>query len=389
MSKHHQNIVFTHSGGVTTVVNQVAYTLHQRAHQDNRMLYIPKYGIHGILNNDYICASNLTTEWPFIQHTPGSSFGSSRIRLPDNIADFEIIFKQFDQMGIGWFFCNGGNNSQCITRQITKAAQSLGYPLQCIGIPKTIDNDILHTDTCPGFGSAAKYTATSIYEMSIDLQAMCYQNPKIIIYETMGRDAGWLAASSALASTGRKKIPHIILLPEASFSLEAVANHVMTILKQEQHCVIIIAEGALDQDKKLTGHDYKSIYLSQYLHQACQVKTRIIIPDYLQRAARHLCSKTDVEQTIAVTHHAYDLALKGENGIMASITRACSEPYQWSVSSIGLSAIAGKVKMLPPSFLRDDHLYVSDECLQHLRPLIQGELYPSYKKGIPYYKTII
>lgn len=387
MSTRHQNVLFSHSGGVTTVVNTIAHQINLNTQKHDQSLYIAKYGVHGILSSNYINSLNITKpHWENIHQTPSSCFGSSRARLPVDNADFEPIFKYMDQLKIGTFFCNGGNNSQHITLKMYEASQALGYPLQCIGIPKTIDNDILYTDTCPGFGSSAKYTATALAEISLDVKAMCRSSTNVLIYEAMGRDAGWLAASSALAKKHPKQGPHIILLPEARFSIQDVIQYTKKMLDLYQHCIIVIAEGAEDTDGYLASESgHKSIILNQHLNQALQIKSRIVIPDYLQRCARVLSSKTDIEQSKALATHAFNLALEGQNAIMSTIVRENTEPYRWSVSSVKLSKIAGKVKMLPSSYLRKDQLFVSSACIQFLKPLIYGECFPTFHQGIPNY----
>jgi 6-phosphofructokinase 1 len=390
MSIHHQNSLFTHSGGATAVVNSIAYEIYQNTLRHPGKLYISQYGIDGILQSNFIDTDNIVTpEWQRIQQSPGSCFGSSRTSLPSKLSDFEPIFKTFDDLKIGKFFCNGGNNSQLVNLQMFQAAKKLQYPLQCIGIPKTIDNDILHTDTCPGFGSAAKYTATAISDISMDLQAMCQSSTQVIIYEAMGRDAGWLAASSALAKTNDSNGPHIILLPEACFSLKDIITHTKKMLSKHKHCIIVMAEGATDKDNLLSKQRYKSIFLSEYIHKKLKIKCRAVMPDYLQRCSGTLISKVDLEQAKALAHAAFNLALEGQNGIMSTIVRESTDPYHWSVSSIELTKIAGKVKMMPDSYLRQDNLFVSDECIQFLKPLIFGEQLPSFRSGIPNYMPLI
>ena len=257
MLNRNKNVLFTHSGGVTSVVNTVAHKIYQLVQNSSNQLYFSAHGINGLTQGKLINASDVSPDaWQLIQHTPGSSFGSSRMRLPSNTEDLEQLFVTLDQHNIGVFFCNGGNNSQLITQKMQSAADSLGYPLQCIGIPKTIDNDIYHTDTCPGFGSAAKYTATSILEMSLDLASMCQSSTQVLIYEAMGRDTGWLAAASALARPHKGASPHIILLPEATFSIKAVISATQSAVQAYGHCVICIAEGATDQDNTLASHPH-------------------------------------------------------------------------------------------------------------------------------------
>ena len=394
MSSHLNNILFTHSGGVTSVVNTVAANIALLAKHDHKHLYVPRFGVDGILSGDYQRYDTLSeSQWHQIAYTPGSSFGSSRTRLPEHIDDYQLIFQQFETLSIGTFFCNGGNNSQLITLKMQEAADHLGYPLKCIGIPKTIDNDIFETDTCPGYGSCAKYTATSVYEMSLDLAAMCQSSTKVLIYEAMGRDTGWIAAASALAKSHPQSGPHIILLPEAQFSLKDLLSKVRSTIKQYNHCVICIAEGASDIDgillKKRTHYPYISLYLNEMISGQLDVKTHVVIPDYLQRSARHLASETDVAQTTELAKHAYKLAINGKKGIMTTVKRNQTEPYSWSIDSVELTRIAGKTRTLPNEFVSDDQLFVTDACIQYIKPLILGEVYPPYHLGLPEYSNMI
>ena len=324
MPSTESNILFTHSGGVTSVVNTVASTLADLSKNASRKLYISRFGILGILDGDFIDAHAIPqSEWELIAQTPGSSFGSSRTSLPENIDDFKPIFEYLDQHNIHTFICNGGNNSQVLTLKMHQAAQALGYPLQCIGVPKTIDNDIFHTDTCPGYGSCAKYTATSVLEMSLDLASMCNSATQVLIYEAMGRDTGWIAAASALAKNHPAQGPHIILVPEANFTIEMIMDRIKACIKTYNHCVICLAEGINDQNNTLgserPNYTYISLYLNKLIQKELKLKTHVVIPDYLQRSARHTASLTDILQTKALAQHAFSLASTDVNGIMVTI----------------------------------------------------------------------
>lgn len=394
MHKRNKNsYLFIHSGGVTPVVNAVAHKIHELIAGRSDKLYVSPHGINGLLQGSLIDAQDIPAkEWSQIQFTPGSSFGSSRVRLPSDSKALESLFLTLDQHNINTLFCNGGNNSQLITLKLQQAADALGYPLQCIGIPKTIDNDIYHTDTCPGFGSAAKYTATSVFEMSLDLAAMCQSSTQVLIYEAMGRDTGWLAAASALARPYAHTSPHIILVPEAQFSIKAILEKTKTTVAEQGFCVIVIAEGAVDQDKVLSSHPhhrYRSLHLDAILQQALNLKTHVVIPDYLQRSAHHIASKTDVEQAAALAKHALKLATDGLNGIMVNIKRLSSSPYQWTTEHIDLTQIAGRTRLLPNHFIDKSQLDITESCIKYITPLIQGEVTLPYKNGIPNYSHLI
>lgn len=394
MPSTNSNILFTHSGGVTSVVNTVASTLADLTLASPKKLYIARFGINGVVSGDYIDAKSIPmSQWDLIQHTPGSSFGSSRIRLPEKIHDFEPIFKHMDQHNIHTFICNGGNNSQILTLKMQQAAVTLGYPLQCIGIPKTIDNDIFHTDTCPGYGSCAKYTATSVLEMSLDLASMCNSGTQVLIYETMGRDTGWIAAASALAKSHEAQGPHIILMPEANFSIPMVLSKIKDCIKAYNHCVICLAEGINDQDNILGGerknYTYISLYLNQLIQKELKLKTHVVIPDYLQRSSRHIASYIDVQQTKALALHAFKLASTDASGIMVAVKRTNNSPYQWEINDVPLKDVAGRTRTLPLAFVSKDQLFVTKPCLDHIKPLIQGESWPKYKLGLPEYSTLM
>lgn len=394
MENKRKNILFIHSGGVTSVVNTVASVIYDCAKRDDRQMYIAKFGVDGIANLDFLLASSITdTEWSKISQTPGSSFGSSRKRFPTDEKTLSQLFLRLEQLNIGILLCNGGNNSQCITKEIQDAADNRGYPLQCIGIPKTIDNDIYYTDTSPGFGSAAKYTATSVYEMSLDLASMCQSSTKVLIYEAMGRSTGWIAASSALARQGDHTAPHIILLPEASFSLQQIMTKVKTTLANHNHCVLVLAEGADDNERLLSAnhqhYTYKSLYLNHLIATHLNIKCHVVIPDYLQRCARHIASAVDIDQTVALSKHAYSLAVSGKSRTMVTIKRESTKPYKYVVSDILLDEIAGKERLMPKGFLSEDQLHVSASCIDYLKPLIQGEIYPNFVNGIPDYSQLI
>ena len=394
MVNSRKNILFAHSGGVTSVVNTVAASIYQCAKKDGRDMHIARYGINGLFDLDFLLASDIADqEWDKIIYTPGSSFGSSRRRLPKDEETLQKLFTYLDKHNIGLFFCNGGNNSQCITRDMQEAADQMGYPLQCIGIPKTIDNDIYHTDTCPGYGSVAKYTATSVYEMSLDLAAMCHGSTQLLIYESMGRSSGWIAAAAMLAKQGERSAPHLILVPEATFSIQQVITRIQETISLYGHCVVVLAEGADDTDRILSANQskytYKSIYLNQLIKSQLNIRSHVVIPDYLQRSARHLGSKTDVEQTIALSQYAYQLGIEGQSRIMVTIKRDSNSPYVWSTSMVTLDKIAGKERCLPQYFIHEDQLQMTPQCLEYLKPLIFGEDYPVYNQGIPAYSHLI
>ncbi|MCP8352522.1 diphosphate--fructose-6-phosphate 1-phosphotransferase [Candidatus Synchoanobacter obligatus] len=394
MNTHHGNILFAHSGGVTSVVNTVAATIYRLAKAHQRKMFISPYGVDGMTQHTFIDGDGIAEdEWAKIHITPSSAFGTSRKPFDNSPKALERFFKNLQDLNIRTIFINGGNNSQIITQAIQEASEAYQYPLQCIGIPKTIDNDIHKTDTCPGFGSTAKYTATSVYEISLDLAAMCFSSTQVLIYEAMGRDTGWIAAASALAKKHPYAGPHIILLPEATFSIKSVIEKTRDILATHKHCVICLAEGIDDIDGLLSSakhqYAYKSLHLSDILQKELAIKAHTVIPDYLQRSARHLSSHVDVMQTIALAEHAYLIAEKGKTGLMACIVRESTTPYTWHTSHIPLQDIAGKTRYLPSEFISQDQMFVSDACIDYLQPLIEGEEQTPYVAGVPDYSQFI
>ena len=392
MNIKHPNVLFSHSGGVTSVVNTVASTLFTLTQQNNQALYISSQGILGLWGKAYLKGSQIDdAEWALINRSPASSFGSSRINLATSEHDIHKMFEQFEKYKIGTFICNGGNGSQAITHQLQKLATKNHYPLNCIGIPKTIDNDLHHTDTCPGYGSAAKYTATSLAEICLDVASMCHSSTQVLIYEAMGRDAGWLAAASVLAKTHPAAGPHIILLPEASFSLDAVLEETKSCIQKYNHCVICIAEGALDSEKLLSEHstNHVAFALSDYIHKHLNTKNHVVIPDYLQRSARHLVSSTDLKQTVDLTKYAYQLAQSNQSGIMTTLVRDQHSPYKWHTDHVDLALVANKIRNIPKHFISENQMFVTKECIQHIAPLIIGEEKAHYQDGIPKYSQFI
>lgn len=386
------NILFAHSGGVTAVINTVASALAKISRENQHELYISPMGIIGLKQDPLIAASSLTaSEWENIHNSPSSSFGSSRAMLPDDPDEIKKMFDHFNNHDIGVFICNGGNGSQSVTLAMHNLAKEYGYPLNCIGIPKTIDNDLNDTDSCPGYGSAAKYTAVSIAEISLDIAAICKSSTQVLIYESMGRNAGWLAAASALAKTHEASGPHIILLPEANFSISDIMRKTKTSIQKYGHCVICIAEGAMDRDKLLKGHitNHVSFALSDMISQKLRTKNHVVIPDYLQRSARHLASKTDIEQAEALTQHAYQLAKEQQSGIMVTLVRNEAETYSWSPSHTDLHNVASQVRRLPSNYVSEDQMFVTTKCIDHIAPLIIGEVHIPFESGIPCYSDQI
>jgi len=401
-----QNAIYAQSGGVTAVINATATAVIQTLMQYPKQvekIYAAKNGILGVLEAKlFDCASLSSPELNQLYHTPGGAFGSCRHKLKTD-AEFEQLVKVFKEFNIGYFFYNGGGDSQDTTWQISERCQSLGWPMQCIGIPKTIDNDLPLTDNCPGFGSVAKYVAISTLEASLDVASMAKSSTKVFVLEVMGRHTGWIAAAAGLAGHGPHQAPHIILFPEVSFHESHFLEKVDKTVKEQGYCVIVASEGlrnangdflAAQNRKDAFGHSQLggvAPYLCQLVQERLGYKHHHAIADYLQRSARHIASQVDVEQAYALGRYAVELAVNGEHGRMPIIVREQNTPYQWRIDSAPLSAVANVEKHLPPEFIRDDNMGITDICREYLLPLIQGEAYPPYENGLPAYlqKNII
>ena len=392
-----KNIFFAHSGGVTAVLNPIAFEVIREAKKHpnifNKVL-IGKNGILGAINEELIDTSVWDdNEISKIKNIPASIFGSCRHKLT-NKQEIEKIFAVFKAHNIGYFIYNGGNDSQDTTNKLKTKSKELNYPLVCIGIPKTIDNDLPNTDTCPGFGSAAKYIATSILEASLDIQSMHHNSTKVFILEVMGRNAGWLAAAASLAHNQYNEAPHIILFPEVAFNKHEFLNKVQETVQTKGFCVIVASEGInykeqqLFKEKDAFGHPQLggiAPFLANAITETLNYKTHWSVADYLQRSARHIASLTDMNQALALGREAINYAARKQDGVMLTINRTSTTPYQWQISSTALENIANCERKLPKHFISKNGWQVTKECKEYLRPLIQGEAIPPFKNGIPDY----
>ena len=395
-----KNAIYAQSGGVTSVINATAGGVIEAARKSKRInkLYAGKNGIRGLLREDIIDTSiEDIVEIKKLQHTPGGIFGSCRHKLKDsssNKKEYERLIEVFRAHDIGYFFYNGGGDSQDTTNKISQFTIDAGFPVQCIGIPKTVDNDLPYTDNCPGFGSVAKYVATSVREASLDVQSMSESSTKVFIMEVMGRHAGWIAASSGLAHDKNNSAPHIILLPEVPFYKAKFLKRVKETIKKHGFCVIVVSEGARFKNGEfiadagtVDSFGHKQLggvapTIAEMIKDNLGYKYHWAVSDYLQRAARHISSKTDLDQAYAVGKAAVRFALSGENAVMPIIKRVSSNPYSWKIDKVKLSKVANVEKKLPQNFITKDGFGVTEACKNYLRPLIQGEAYPPYKDGV-------
>jgi 6-phosphofructokinase len=399
-----KNAFYAQSGGVTAVINATACGVIETAKKHQIRVLAGKNGIMGALlapKEELIDTSKESAKAiAALRHTPGGAFGSCRYKLKslqESHAEYERLIEVFKAHQIQYFFYNGGGDSQDTSYKVSQMAKAMNYPLTCIGIPKTIDNDLPITDTCPGFGSAAKYVAISTLEAGLDIASMASSSTKVFVMEVMGRHAGWLAAAGGLAAEKEGDAPHIILFPEIHFQPEKFLEKVEQCVKTYGYCVIVVSEGLRDKEGKfLSETGLRDAFGHAQLGGVAPiiaglVKSRLgykyhwAVCDYLQRAARHIASKTDVDQAYAVGKAAVEFAVKGKNNVMPVIVRKSQTPYRWKIEVASLEKIANKEKFMPSHFIAKNGFHITDACRQYLLPLIQGEDYPPYKKGLPQY----
>lgn len=399
-----KNAIYAQSGGVTPVINAQAAAVIETANQYPQHIgeiFAGLNGIVGVLNEDLIDlrqepAQNIAG----LKYTPAGAFGSCRYKLKDavqNKLEYERLLEVFKAHNIGYFFYNGGGDSQDTTNKIAQYMQQMNYPVTCIGIPKTIDNDLPFTDNSPGFGSVAKYVAVSILEAGLDVAAMAQSSTKVFIMEVMGRHAGWIAAAGGLAANNASQAPHIILLPEVVFDEQKFCAKVKQCVDQYGYCAIVASEGvrvasgeflAASSTKDSFGHTQLggvAPKLASIVQQQLGYKNHWAVSDYLQRAARHIASQTDVDQAYATGKAAVELAIAGKNAVMPIVVRESNVPYKWRIDSVPLQDVANQEKAMPPEYISEDGFGITQECREYLLPLIAGEAYPPYANGIPAY----
>ena len=402
-----KNAFYAQSGGVTAVINASACGLIETARRHPGKIsrvYAGRDGIIGALTEDMIDVyreSRATIA--ALRHTPGGAFGSARYKLAGidkNRAQYERLIDIFRAHDIGYFFYNGGNDSMDTAQKVSEIAVQMDYPIVCVGIPKTVDNDLPLTDCCPGFGSAAKYIAVSTREAALDVASMARTSTKVFVLEVMGRHAGWIAAAGGLAAEKAGDAPHIILFPEIAFDREAFLRKVKTTVEKRGYCVVVVSEGVKDADGKFLaeaggkdafGHAQLGgvgPVVAQMTQQAFGYKFHWAVADYLQRSARHIASQVDVDQAYAVGKAAVELALRGKNAVMPIIIRKSSKPYRWSIGEAPLSAVANQEKKVPRNFITADGFGITGRCRSYLLPLIGGEGYPPYRDGLPRYASL-
>ena len=401
-----KNAFYAQSGGVTSVINASACGVIQtcREHPDKiGKVYAGRNGIIGALSEELIdTAGESDADIAALMHTPSGAFGSCRFKLKsldENRREYERLIEVFKAHDIGYFFYNGGGDSADTCFKVSQLSATLGFPVQAIHIPKTVDNDLPITDNCPGFGSVAKYIAVSALEASFDVRSMAKTSTKVFVLEVMGRHAGWIAAAGGLIED--YGIPVLLLFPEIDFDHDRFIAAVQAKVEEFGYCTVVVSEGARNADgsflaeqgsRDAFGHAQLggvAPVVANMVKQALGHKFHWAVADYLQRAARHIASATDVEQAYALGRSGVEMALAGKNAIMPTIERISNAPYQWQIGSTDLAGVANVEKTMPLDFISDDGFGITDKCREYLYPLIQGEAYPDYdERGMPRYVVL-
>jgi 6-phosphofructokinase 1 len=400
-----KNAFYAQSGGVTAVINASACGVIETARQHPDKIanvYAGRNGIIGALTEDLIDTNQESAEnIAALRYTPSGGFGSCRYKLKSleaNKREYERLIEVFKAHDIGYFFYNGGGDSADTCYKVSQLSEKMGFPVQAIHVPKTVDNDLPITDNCPGFGSVAKYIATSTLEASFDVRSMCATSTKIFVIEVMGRHAGWIAAAGALVAD--QDIPVVTLFPEVEFDQDKFLAAVKAKVEQYGYCTICVSEGCHWPDGRFLaeqgtrdafGHAQlggAAPVVANMIKDAMGYKFHWAVADYLQRAARHLASKSDVEQAYALGKAAVEYALAGHNSVMPTVVRKSSVPYVWEIGEAPLSEVANVEKFMPKDFIGDDGFGITDKCRDYLYPLISGEDYPPYENGLPKYVTL-
>ena len=399
------NAFYAQSGGVTAVINASACGVIEtaRKHTDRiGKVYAGRNGIIGALTEDLIdTGKESDAAIRALRSTPAGAFGSCRFKLKSleaNRREYERLIAVFKAHRIGYFFYNGGGDSADTCFKVSQLSDAMGYPLQAIHVPKTIDNDLPITDCCPGFGSVAKYVAVSALEASFDVRSMAKTSTKVFVMEVMGRHAGWIAAAGGLIED--HGIPVVILFPEIAFDRPAFIARVDQWVKSHGYCTVIVSEGCHNADgsflaeqgsRDAFGHAQlggAAPVVAQMLKEALGHKFHWAVADYLQRAARHVASRTDVKQAYELGKRAVELALKGHNAVMPTVERLSDTPYKYRIGVAALADVANVEKFMPRDFITADGFGITAKCKRYLLPLIQGEDSPKYSNGLPVYVTL-
>jgi 6-phosphofructokinase 1 len=400
-----RNAFYAQSGGVTAVINASACGVIEaaRRHRDRiGNVFAGRDGILGALTEDLIDTSQESDDdIRALRSTPAGAFGSCRYKLgaiETHRREYERLIDVFRAHDIGYFFYNGGGDSADTCHKVSQLSDAMGYPLQAIHVPKTIDNDLPVTDCSPGFGSAAKYVAISALEASFDVRSMAKTSTKVFVLEVMGRHAGWIAAAAGLIAA--YDIPLVVLFPEIAFDRAAFTARVETLVRTRGYCTVVVSEGCRHADgtflaeqgaRDAFGHAQlggAAPVVARIVTESLDVKVHWAVADYLQRAARHIASRTDVTQAYEVGERAVALALEGRNAVMPTIERIADDPYAYRLGAVDLAQVANVEKALPRDFIDADGFGITARCIAYLKPLVQGEDYPAYADGLPRFVTL-
>jgi 6-phosphofructokinase 1 len=408
MAAKKMNAFYAQSGGVTAVINASACGVIEtaRKHKDKiGKVYAGRNGIIGALTEDLIdTTKESAAAVAALRYTPSGAFGSCRYKMKSleaNKREYDRLIEVFKAHNIGYFFYNGGGDSADTCLKVSQLGKAMGYPLQAIHVPKTVDNDLPITDNCPGFGSVAKYIAVSTLEATYDVRSMCATSTKVFVLEVMGRHAGWIAAAGAMASSEGTELPIVVLFPEVLFDQKKFLAKVESLVKKFGYCTVVVSEGCHHPDGKfLAEQGTRDAFGHAQLGGAAPVVANMIkdalgykfhwgVADYMQRAARHIASKSDVDQAYAMGKAAVEFALKGHNSVMPTVDRVSSKPYKWKIGMAPLAKVANVEKMMPKNFITKDGFGITDKCREYLAPLMKGEDYPPYgADGLPKYVTL-
>jgi 6-phosphofructokinase len=399
-----RNAFYAQSGGVTAVITASAAGIIPTARRHRARIgkvYAGRNGISGALTEDlFETTQESLRAISSLKHTPAGAFGSCRYKLKgleENRAQYERLIEVFRAHDIGYFFYNGGNDSADTCLKVSQLSERLGYPLIAVHVPKTVDNDLAVTDNCPGFGSVAKYVAVSMREAAFDVASMAKTSTRVFVLEVMGRHAGWITAAVGMAEDAATPIPLVLLFPEIAFDEAKFLAAVDDRVKRFGYCCVGVSEGLQNADGKLMadagtrdafGHAQLGgvgPLIAALTKDKLGYKYHWAVADYLQRSARHIASKMDVQHAYAVGKAAVELAVAGRNAVMPAIERTSDQPYRWRIAVAPLEKVANVEKMLPRDFITPDGFGITAKARAYLAPLIRGEDYPPFRDGLPQY----
>jgi len=398
------NVLYAQAGGVSAVINASAAAVIEKVqkHPDQfGKIYTALNGIKGVLEEALIDVSNMSSETlERLKHQPGAAFKACRFDLDPlehNTAQYERVLEVFKTYEIGYFFYNGGNGSMVTAQKVADYCGEHGHPVICVGVAKTIDNDLDLSHCSPGFGSAAKYIATSFLEASLDIISMHETSSKFFVMECMGRNTGWLTLAAGLAKEVIPDLPLILLPAERAFNKTLFIQKVEQLISEKGYCVCAVSEGLQDEQGEYLAiagiehtleRDYTQLggvgsYLSHMVSQHIQSKTHCAVPDYLQRSASHIVSQTDWQMAYDAGKASVEAALRGAHGVLPIIEVTGENPLTWCFKTVELEAVANLEKTVPDNFLTEDGMDITPAALDYLRPLIQGERPVHFKNGLP------